>query len=163
AAGCELFHAADGRAFASVAVDGGDRVEPHTETMPVRGGDFRSWLTRAFFRLTGKPPGSKALQDVLGVLEARARFDGGRRDVFCRAGAGEGGDIHLDLGPPQWESVTITRSGWEVGDASAAVKFRRTRTMLALPPPVRGGSIEELRPFVNVGNDELTPRRWRLL
>jgi hypothetical protein len=43
--------------------------------------------------------------------------------------------------------------------AEPPVKFRRTRGMLPLPTPVSGGSLSDLRPFVNIGSEE----DWRLL
>ena len=43
--------------------------------------------------------------------------------------------------------------------ARAPVRFRRPRGLLALPEPAPGGSVDELRPFVNARDDD----RWRLL
>src|SRR3712207_6757037 len=66
AAGAEVFHTPAGDAYATVSV--GD----HWETHAVKSKGFRHWLARRYFELYDRPPGSQALQDALGVLEARA-------------------------------------------------------------------------------------------
>lgn len=54
--------------------------------------------------------------------------------------------------------MEITPNGWQVV-ADPPVKFRRAKGVLALPCPVVGGSIDELRAFVNVPDEA----SWRLL
>lgn len=155
AAGAELFHAPAGDAYATVAV--GD----HRETHPIRSRGFRRWLVRNYFERCARPPSAQALQDALGLLEARAQFDGAEREVHIRV-AKHGGAIYVDLANEDWEAVEISAGGWRVIPSEAApVRFRRPRGMLPLPMPARGGSIEGLRRFVNVGGDD--PAGWRLL
>ena len=48
--------------------------------------------------------------------------------------------------------MEIDADGWRVID-TPPVRFRRSAGMLPLPAPVAGGSIEELRPFLNVRSD----------
>jgi hypothetical protein len=54
----------------------------------------------------------------------------------------------------------IRPEGWEITDAAnSPVRFRRTKGMLALPAPVGGGDLGELRQFFNLkGEDD-----WNLL
>jgi len=54
--------------------------------------------------------------------------------------------------------VEITATGWRVL-ASSPVKFRRSKGMQALPIPVSGGSLHNLRKYVNVRDDA----EWCLL
>ena len=68
------------------------------------------------------------------------------------------GALYLDLGNETWDVVKITAQGWRIMK-DCPVKFRRHRGMLPLPVPRGGGSIEELRPFVNAPGDE----QWRLI
>jgi hypothetical protein len=148
--GQDYFHAPDGRAFALVVaeVDGQD----HQETLPVRGKDFRSWLGRRYFLKTKKAPSSGMLQDVLGVLEARARYEGGQRQVCCRVGECAG-KVYLDLADRKWRVVEIGPDGWRVRGLSP-VRFRRPRGMQALPEPQAGGDIKELQQFLNLDRDK---------
>lgn len=59
----------------------------------------------------------------------------------------------MDLCNEAWEVVEITIGGWRVLPSSP-VRFHRSKGMLPLPVPVNGGSLDELRPFVNTGSEE---------
>jgi hypothetical protein len=114
---------------------------------------FRQWLARAFFVERATAANSEDLQSALNVIEARARFDGPERAVFVRVGA-HNGALYLDLADSCWRAIEIDANGWRIV-AHAPIPFRRPAGMLALPEPVRGGKIDELRPFLNVSdNDE---------
>jgi hypothetical protein len=79
--------------------------------------------------------------------------------VYVRV-AGDGGDIYLDLGDPLWGAVRITATGWKIV-ADPPVRFRRPKGLLRLPVPVRGGTVDQLRRFVNVRDDD-QDSQWRL-
>lgn len=144
--GAELFHTPDGAPYATIQFEG------HHETWATQGEDLRRWLRRLFYEARNKAPGSQALQDALGTLAGKALFDSPELPVFVRVAA-HNGAIYLDLANDQWHAVEITHVAWRVL-AEPPVKFRRPRGMLPLPTPVRGGTLAELRPFVNVGSDE---------
>jgi hypothetical protein len=61
------------------------------------------------------------------------------------------GRPYLDLEDEQWRTVSIGPDGWRVLGCPP-VRFRRPSGMLPLPEPERGGSIEALRPFLNLSN-----------
>ena len=61
------------------------------------------------------------------------------------------GCIYLDLADEHWRAVEIGPDGWRVLERPP-VRFRRSPGMLALPLPERGGSIEALRSFLNLSN-----------
>jgi hypothetical protein len=141
----ELFHTPDGTGFADLAIDG------HRETWPINSKGFRRWLARRYFEETDGAPNSEALKSALTVIEAKAQFDAPERVVHVRVG-GLDGRIYLDLANATWQAVEIDSGGWRVID-TPPVRFRRSAGMLPLPIPVSGGSIEELRPFLNVRSD----------
>ena len=142
-AGAELFHNAAGDGFVTVAVDG------HVETWPVRSRAIRSWLIKHYFDFTRAAPNSEAVQAALNVLAAVAQFEGPELAVHLRVGEDDGRH-YLDLCDRDWRAVEIRLDGWRV-IADPPIRFRRTAGMLPLPPPEPGGSIEDLRPFLNVG------------
>lgn len=153
ASDANLFHTPDGEEYASVEVKG------HLETWPLKSNGFREWLTRRFYEVTKKSPSSQGVQDALGVLNAKARFDGDAREVHTRIASHESA-IYVDLADDAWRVVKIDTGGWSViASADAPVRFRRTRGMLPLPEPARGGSLSVLRRFVNVRDDA----DWTLL
>ena len=141
----QLFHGADGTAFVDV------RVGNHRETWPVRSRGFRLWLTREYYKDRQSAPNSDAMQCALNVLEATARFDGSEEHVSVRIG-GIGGKIYIDLGNKDWSAIEIDSDGWRIV-AEPPVRFRRSKGMLALPIPRRGGNINLLRAFLNLKTD----------
>lgn len=151
AADAELFHTPSGEAYASLPV--GD----HREVWLLKSKGCRSWLTRAFYRKLGKAPSAQAMQEALGLLEAKAEFDSPEHKVFTRIAPCEDG-IYLDLCNDRWAAVEITSRGWRIVECPP-VRFRRSKGMQPLPDPARGGSLSKLRGLINVGDE----KNWVLL
>ena len=86
------------------------------------------------------------------MIEARAHFDAVQADVHIRV-AGYGGKLYLDLADEAWRAVEIDADGWRIID-EPPVRFRRAAGMQPLPEPLRGGSIDELRAFLNVSSEQ---------
>src|SRR5262249_38419395 len=144
----ELFHTpgADAEAYATITVD------DHKATWPLKVKGFRRWLARLFYEQEDKTPGSQALQDALGVLEGLALYDGPDYPVYTRL-ADHNGAIYLDLGDAAWQAVEMTSSGWQLVK-TPPVKFRRAKGLLPVPVPVSGGSLADLRPYVNLASED---------
>jgi hypothetical protein len=149
----DLFHDAERTAYATIPI--GD----HVETWPIRGTNFRHWMTQLLFEdnLVAKAPSSQAVHDAVLTCEAVAIYRGQERPVHLRVAPLDNG-IVLDLGNGRWQAVHITPRGWVVTD-EPSVRFIRSAGMQALPHPEHGGSIEALRPFLNLGSQD----GWRLL
>lgn len=145
AGSADLFHTSDGIAYADILVAG------HRETWPVRSKGFRRWLAQRFYEQFGSAAGSEAYQSALGVLEARAQFEGPTRPVFVRVG-GLDGRLYLDLADAEWRAVEIDSRGWRIV-YEPPIRFRRTASLKPLPQPERGGTTEALRSFLNVGSE----------
>ena len=144
-AGIELFHDPDQHGWASV------RVGQHWENYPLRSRAFHLFMLRTHYLDTGDSPGGQALRAALEIFEARALFDGSEQTIHLRI-AEYAGKLYLDLCDAEWRAVEIDTDGWRIVDRAPA-KFRRARGSQPLPFPTRGGSIEELRPFINVDGD----------
>ena len=146
AASARLFRSADGRFCAQVPV--GDRLEIYQ----LKSAAFRDWLIDGYLLDQPEPPSNWAIRRVVGMLEARARFSAGIPEVFIRVGQdGDGGDspYFLDLGDPSGRAVAIGDQGWSIVDRPG-VHFRRPDGLLPLPLPAHNGSIDLLRPYVNL-------------
>jgi hypothetical protein len=148
----ELFHDPEFRTYATFGRDG------HRETWPLRSQGFRRFITHNYFRAEGEPPRAQVLADFIGVLEGRAQFEGEMEEVFVRIAPTPAGGIAIDLGDAAWSAVEVTATGWRAV-ATPPVKFVRPRGLWPLPEPVDGGSIELLRPFLNVTDED----QWKLL
>ena len=146
AADVDFFVTPEGQPFATIAVN--DRHETH----PVRSRGIRGWLRREYWRTYRGPVSGNAVSDAVETLAARAEFDGEVHPVSLRIARHED-RLYVDLANPAWEAIEINPAGWRL-IADPPVPFRRTGTMAPLPTPIRGGSIEQLRPFVNVAGED---------
>jgi hypothetical protein len=144
--GAELWHAPSGDPYITIEVNG------HREHHRLGSRNCRNYLARLFYAHTQKAANAAALQDAIGTLSGKAMYDGAEYPVHVRV-AGDDHRIYIDVGDATWQAVEITSAGWRIL-SDPPVRFRRPRGMLALPIPERGGSIDDLRPFVNVIDDD---------
>lgn len=144
----ELWHTPAGDAYITIDTGG------HREHWPLKSKASRQWLARRFYADFDSAPNASALQDALGVLEGRAVYEGAERPVFVRL-AQHGDAIYVDLADDAWRAVEVTAAGWQIV-SDPPVRFRRSRGMAAHCLPMRGGSVDELRAFVNLSGDDWT-------
>lgn len=150
-AGCKLFRDNNMNTFVSLSCNG------HTEHWRLRSDGFRRWLRHQWLKTTRKGLGASVIGDVIDTLDAMAAFGDDVSDVHIRI-AHHAEEIYVDLCDPDWRVVRINAHGWSI-ISEPPVRFIRTKGMLPLPTPESGGSINELRPFINAPSDEI----WCLL
>jgi len=154
-----LTHTADGAAYATIPVPTADGGTRH-ETCAVKSSTFRRWLTGRYFEThDGQGVRDGDLKDSIGTLEAVAVNRGEERAVSQRIGSAPDGSAYLDLADDAGRVVEIDRDGWRVIDDPDAVAalpllFERSAGMLPQPVPTRGGSVDLLRAFVNLPDDD---------
>jgi hypothetical protein len=145
AADWELWHTPDMVAYATVPV--GD----HKEHWPVRSQAFKQLLAKLLFDAEGQAASTETLAAATNLVEAKALFEGKEHPAYVRL-ADHDGDIYLDLCNQTWQAVRVTPQGWEVIE-DPPVRFRRSRGMLDLPTPEPGGTVDQLRDFVNLDDN----------
>ncbi len=151
--GAELFHDLDGTAYATI------NIEDHRETHRLSSRSFKRWLGQMYFRTINTAVNAQAMTDATTTLEGIARFEGPELETSIRVAA-RGESIVIDLGDRDWSVVVVDANGWRVGDSrESSIRFRRASGMRPLPMPERGGSLQELRRLINIGDDE----QWALL
>lgn len=152
------FHTPQNESYATI------QLRTHSETWPIESSEFETWLTALFYSVESKVPYSRGVESAINTLRGLALFTGPTAEVHVRY-AEHDGKIYLDLTNEKWEVVEIDSEGWRV-ITNPPVKFVRTPGMRRLPTPVKGGSIEELRPFLNLrkenGNGVANDRDWTL-
>jgi len=121
-------------------------------TLPVCSKAFRQLLAHRFYRTTGKPPTGDALKTALDALEAAAVYEGPRRTAHVRVAA-HNGRAYLHLADDSDTVIEIDADGWRAC-YDPPVRFRAPKGAGALPVPERGGSLDELRAFVNLSDDD---------
>jgi len=141
-----LFHSPGRESFASVW------VKSHWETYRVKSPIFEEWLFAMCYHQYRVAPSQKAVSAARSVLAADALFANGEKRLYVRL-AYHDGAVYLDLANESWEAVKITAEGWEVVQ-HASVKFWRPSGIQSLPHPRAGGTIADLRPFLNLADED---------
>ena len=113
---------------------------------------MRSWLRRRHWVRFGEPMRSSDLSDLVEMLASQAEFGPACHSVHLRV-ASHAGALYLDLADEQGQVVEMRPDGWSVV-VDPPVHFVRPPGMGPLPVPVPGGTIEELRPFLNLDNED---------
>ena len=147
----QLWCAEDGEAHASVCIAG------HWENHKLESRTFDQWLHYAYGQQhrvkigsewQSKVPGDGSARDAIRQLSGTARFSG-RVEVPATRVGGDRETIWIDLGTKDWNAVKVTAQGWDIV-TTPRVRFLRSRTMQALPLPIRGGRIDAVRGLLNV-------------
>ncbi len=127
-------------------------VNGHIEHCGVRSRRFRFfWLRNEMFNDGQITLGRKAVDDFIETLAARATFSPDQFDAHLRVadlGVRTGSTWQTTAGGPS----RIDAKGWQVLERPP-VKFVRPQGKLALPAPKRGGTIDDLRDFLNVATE----------
>ncbi len=144
--GAALWHDDARVAYATIPIRG------HFENWPLESDEIKDCLSGRHFQSTGIVASSQQLGDVLRVLSLQAKVDGplhqsARRIAWCD------GACWIDLCDDRWRSVRIDADGWSVVD-DPPVKFIRSDSSRALPEPAQGGSVSQLRAFINCNDDD---------
>jgi hypothetical protein len=143
----ELFHAPGEETYASIPVGA------HHDTCAIESHRFRNWVAAEFYRTTRSSASGQALTDALGTLDAMARYDGPCRSVYLRTAPDGVGGFYLDLADESRQAVHVTPTGVTVV-AQPPIAFVRPDSLLPLPVPVFGGSLDALQKYVNVRDDD---------
>ena len=146
-----LFHSPDTKTYASVPINS------HWENHSIRSKVFSRLLLSRYYKKYKKGLNKNSLEDAVSVLESKAMFEGKQDDVHVRV-AESAGHIYIDLGNKLWEVADVTSRNWEITQ-NTPVKFIRPKGMLEFPLPIKGGSIEDLKSFINLPDEE----SWVLL
>jgi hypothetical protein len=153
---CELWHDADGEAYASFQGTAGE-----TQHWRIESSGFRDWLAHLAFTEMGAAPGADTLKAALGALSGRAKFDGEEHAPARRVAKTDAGHW-LDLGDEQWRAILLTPGGWSVV-AAPPVRFLRNKATRAFPIPSERGDVNALWSLVNVPEaDRLLVLAWML-
>ena len=149
-----LFRSGDGRFHARVPMGDRDLV------FALKSAEFREWLIESYRAECGEVLSGRALRRAISSFHARARSDEATPEMHVRIGREADGGLenwYVDLGDSTRKAIRINPQEWDVVDRSP-LQFSRTRGQLALPYPRREGSIDLLRRYVNV-----TDQDFRLL
>lgn len=140
--GVELFHDDVGETFARVTVGS------HKEIWRCRSKDFKRWMAARLWASEQKAANSDALRAALGVIEAKARFEGPEYQLHNRV-ASQGSAFWYDLADCEWRAVKIEPGRWEIV-TEPPVLFRRHTHQQPQVDPEPGGDLTTVLHFVNL-------------
>ena len=120
----------------------------------VKSSIFREWLAGEYLDEQQCAPSSWMLHRAVRGLEAQSKSSKDISSVFVRVGPNGVDDrsataSYVDLGDPSGRAVRIDEQGWEI-DYRPGIRFRRPDGVLPMPKPARDGSIDLLRPYLNL-------------
>jgi hypothetical protein len=150
----ELWHTPSGEPMATFHLS--DGIQTHLPLASQDAGEFLNWR---YFQLKGKPISDTTRKQVMEILCVQAKYVGAEHHVYSRIGTRDG-HIYVDLGDESHQAVDIGPDGWMViACQQVPVRFRRSKSALALPAPKPNGSLDDLRKIV----PNITDSDWVLI
>jgi hypothetical protein len=144
---CEFFITPDEEPHATIV------CKKHRDTVLIRSRKFRHFITRLNYEKTGRPPSRKELKETLDLCEAVAIFEGPVHQVYTRIAFLDTA-IYVDLANDRYEQIKITSDEYKVISSKMSPgRFVRTPRMAPMCRPEPGGSLEQLRGFINAEDD----------
>ena len=143
----ELWHTPQGVAYATV-----EGRNERLEHYPVASKAFERGLRIQFHANEEAPPSNNAIRDVREMLVSQAMEAGQEREIHLRvARLDSPARIYIDLGWKTQEAVEVTAEGWKlVPVEEVPVRFYRHALLAGLPKPKQGGTVDVLRPYLNL-------------
>jgi hypothetical protein len=138
----ELFHDPTGTSWVRFSVD------RHSETWKCESRTFKKWLAHLLWVTEHKVPDPQAINAALGVLAAKALFDGSEHILHNRVALHDDA-IWYDMTDPEWKAVRITPEGWDPV-AQPPILFRRYSHQRPQVTPIRGGDPRRILEFINI-------------
>jgi hypothetical protein len=116
----------------------------------------REILTHRYLTQNDRAPSREALNTVIDTVVAKCGV-GPKVDVHVRFARGHDA-IYLDLADDRWRAIEVTRDGWRVVE-DPPVCFKRPSGARPLPVPLKGGTLDLVRPLLNAADDS----QWCLM
>ena len=114
--------------------------------MMVRGEAFSDYLEHSCWTCSGKPIGETVKKSVTNIVEAKAKFEGGKRTLHTRT-AWDGDVLWYDLG--NGKAVKVDENGWKI-ESPTDVLFRTFKHQKDQVEPVEGGDIDLIFKYITV-------------
>lgn len=97
-------------------------VNDHVEVLSIRSRRFRNWIARTIYKKVMMVTDSQTIKDVIGVLSAKAEFEGEHKTLSLRVATLDN-KWYYDLTNNKWEFIEITANGWKL--VNQLILFRR--------------------------------------
>ena len=99
-------------------------INGHKEVLRVESGFFRRYLAKLYYDSESKIIGSESVKNAIQILQSIAEQDGTTYPLSLRV-AWHDNDIYYDLTDEKWQSVKISKDGWESVNETPIPMFSR--------------------------------------
>ena len=99
-------------------------INGHKEVLRVESGFFRRYLAKLYYDSESKIIGSESVKNAIQILQSIAEQDGTIYPLSLRV-AWHDNDIYYDLTDEKWQSVKISKDGWESVNETPIPMFSR--------------------------------------
>lgn len=110
---------------------------------------FMDWVASRYYAAKKSALSETSFRTVISTLSGKAVYEGETVDIYTRIAKTEEG-YWLDLCNDRWEAVLINKTGWKVLSGKSVPLFCRSNSMLAIPTPTPGNSLDELWKLINI-------------
>ena len=142
----ELWYDQDGKAGITVSVNG------HYEHYFVASDSFKDIIYSQSFKVNNTGLRKSTYNEILENISSICKYHGKLSTSHLRI-AENNGKTYIDLVNDKWEAIEVDEFGWRIVNPKN-VKFIRTKNMRSQCTPEKGGSIEELKKFINLEKNE---------
>ena len=127
------------------------------QTYAIRSDEFTRIVKALIYDKTNKIANTKIVNGALDILDGMALCK--NRTVKLQNRITRYGDkIYWDLGDPSWQVIEIDAQGYRVV-SEPPIPMLRSDTILPIPYPLKGGSLDDFRKVFGLPDDE----RWILI
>ena len=143
----DLFHDSTGRTYTTTKIHGVEQTLQLTDPL------YRAKLRLSYTQHTGRIVSRDSLATAIEQLSSTALKDRPEYTTSVRI-AEHDGALYIDLADRRRQVVRLSQGQWSIVSESP-IRFVRPSGLQPLPLPLPGGSLQELRKFVNIDDDEL--------
>ncbi|CAN5695452.1 hypothetical protein BH11PAT2_BH11PAT2_04930 [soil metagenome] len=142
--GTELFHDQHNEPYIKIL------NKDHYDIWSCKSKKLDNLISMKFWDLNQKPVGSEVMKNVLGILQAKACFQGKEYQLNNRV-AWKNNELWYDLTNEPGQAVRVSKDGWAV-ISDTPILFRKHNHQVAQVMPALGGGVRELLKYININN-----------
>jgi hypothetical protein len=125
-----------------------------TKTLPLRSKDFKYFIIQLFKSITGKLLRKESIERTLDNYDAEIFEQDNKWNIANRVKY-LNGSIYYDLHNSNGDIIKIDQLGWEIiTPQSCPIKFPKRPHLKENVHPIKGASLDILRPFMNVATND---------
>ena len=99
-------------------------ISDYNKILRIESGAFKRYLVKMYYDSQGTTIGNESVKNVIQILQATAEIDGSTYPLSLRV-AWHDDSIFYDMSDDKWQSVRISKDGWELASKTPRPLFSR--------------------------------------